>query len=195
MGKKVKGLSFYRRKERKMNIPVMREVFIWVFEIAAVVGIAFVFTYFFGVRKGVAGASMAPQLEDGDEALINRFSYRFFPPKAGDVIAFFPNGNTNAHYYIKRIVGVPGDTVQIIDGVLYINDEPYEEKTDVARMEDAGLAAQPVTLADDEYFVLGDNRNNSEDSRYANIGNVRESYMIGRVWFLLMPTDKIGLIK
>lgn len=111
------------------------------------------------------------------------------------MIAFLPNGNTNTHYYIKRVIGVPGDTVQIIDGAVYVNEEEYAEKTEVSRMEDAGIAAEPVMLGEDEYFVLGDNRNNSEDSRFANIGSVKEEYMIGKAWFVISPRDKFGFIK
>lgn len=138
---------------------------------------------------------MSPQLEDGDEVLIDRFSYKFISPKPGDVIAFLPNGNTNTHYYIKRVIAVPGDTVQIKDGMIYVNDTEYEDEFETVRMEDAGIVKDAITLGEDEYFVLGDSRNNSEDSRFANIGNVKEDYIIGRVWFVVSPRSKFGLIK
>ena len=150
---------------------------------------------FFGVRSSVVGPSMSPQLEDGDEVLIDRFSYKFISPKPGDVIAFLPNGNVNTHYYIKRVIAVPGDKIQIIDGVVNVNDEKYVEDLEPAYIDDAGIAKEAITLGEDEYFVLGDNRNNSEDSRFANIGNVREDYIIGRVWFISSPRDKFGFIK
>ncbi len=195
MGRRVRGLHFGRRKERKINLSLFQEIIIWVLEIAITIAIAVVFSYFFGVRSSVIGPSMSPQLDDGDEVLIDRFSYKFISPKPGDMIAFLPNGNTNTHYYIKRVIGVPGDTVQIIDGAVYVNEEEYAEKTEVSRMEDAGIAAEPVMLGEDEYFVLGDNRNNSEDSRFANIGCVKEEYMIGKAWFVISPRDKFGFIK
>lgn len=195
MGRRVRGLHFGRRKERKINLSLFQEIIIWVLEIAITIAIAVVFSYFFGVRSSVIGPSMSPQLDDGDEVLIDRFSYKFISPKPGDMIAFLPNGNTNTHYYIKRVIGVPGDTVQIIDGTVYVNEEEYAEKTEVSRMEDAGIAAEPVMLGEDEYFVLGDNRNNSEDSRFANIGCVKEEYMIGKAWFVISPRDKFGFIK
>mgnify|MGYP001090164854 CR=1 FL=1 len=195
MGRRVRGLHFGRRKERKINLSLFQEIIIWVLEIAITIAIAVVFSYFFGVRSSVIGPSMSPQLDDGDEVLIDRFSYKFISPKPGDMIAFLPNGNTNTHYYIKRVIGVPGDTVQIIDGTVYVNEEEYAEKTEVSRMEDAGIAAEPVMLGEDEYFVLGDNRNNSEDSRFANIGSVKEEYMIGKAWFVISPRDKFGFIK
>ena len=195
MGRRVKGLSFGRKKERRINLSLFQEVIIWIFEIAITIGIAVVFTFFFGVRSSVVGPSMSPQLEDGDEVLIDRFSYKFISPKPGDVIAFLPNGNVNTHYYIKRVLAVPGDTIQIIDGVVNVNDEKYVEDLEPAYIDDAGIAKEAITLGEDEYFVLGDNRNNSEDSRFANIGNVREDYIIGKAWFIIAPRDKLGLMK
>lgn len=195
MGRRVKGLEFGRKKERKINLSLFREIIIWVVEIAITIVVAAVFTYFFGVRSTVVGPSMSPQLEDGNEVLIDRFFYKFISPKSGDIIAFLPNGNTNTHYYLKRVVAVPGDTVQIKDGRVYVNGEELIEEVEAARMEDAGLAENEITLAEDEYFVLGDNRNNSEDSRFANIGNIKESYIIGKAWFIIAPRDKLGLIQ
>lgn len=195
MGRRVKGLEFGRKKERKINLSLFREIIIWVVEIAITIVVAAVFTYFFGVRSTVVGPSMSPQLEDGNEVLIDRFFYKFISPKSGDIIAFLPNGNTNTHYYLKRVVAVPGDTVQIKDGRVYVNGEELAEEVEAARMEDAGLAENEITLAEDEYFVLGDNRNNSEDSRFANIGNIKESYIIGKAWFIIAPRDKLGLIQ
>ncbi len=195
MGRRVKGLEFGRKKERKINLSLFREIIIWVVEIAITIVVAAVFTYFFGVRSTVVGPSMSPQLEDGNEVLIDRFFYKFISPKSGDIIAFLPNGNTNTHYYLKRVVAVPGDTVQIKDGRVYVNGEELAEEVEAARMDDAGLAENEITLAEDEYFVLGDNRNNSEDSRFANIGNIKESYIIGKAWFIIAPRDKLGLIQ
>lgn len=197
MGRRVRGLEFGRKKERRINLSLFQEILVWIVEIAITIAIAVVFTYFFGVRSTVVGPSMSPQLADGDEVLIDRFLYKFISPKAGDIIAFLPNGNTNTHYYLKRVVAVPGDTVRIKDGAVYVNGEEYEEEKEIeiARMEDAGIAASEITLAEDEYFVLGDNRNNSEDSRFASIGNVKEAYIIGKAWFVIAPRDKLGWIQ
>lgn len=188
------GLDFNRRK-KNVNVPLVKEIFAWIVEIAIVLAIAFVFVYFIGMRTSVVGQSMAETLDNGDQILVNRFIYKVIGPRANDVVVFLPNGNEKSHYYVKRVVGVPGDTVQIKEGKVYINGAAFEEKVDVAAMEDAGLAGDSITLGDDEYFVLGDNRNNSEDSRYANIGNVKREYLIGKAWFVVTTGDRFGLIK
>ncbi len=182
------GLQFGRQR-KKLNIPLLKEIGIWIVELAIVVAIAFVFVYYIGMRTQVIGDSMAPTLSDGNHILMNRFLYLVTDPKADDIIVFLPNGNEKSHYYVKRVVGRPGDTIQIIDGTLFVNGEMYEEPVDVASMDYAGQAEDPMVLSDNEYFVLGDNRNNSEDSRYANIGLVRKEYIVGKAWFLLDFSD------
>ena len=188
------GLDFNRRK-KDVNFPLLKEIFSWIIEIAIVLMMAFVLVYFIGMRTSVVGQSMSETLENGDQILVNRFMYKVIGPKANDVIVFLPNGNEKSHYYVKRVIGVPGDTVQIKDGRIYVNGTEFTEKVDVASIEDAGLAADAVTLGDDEYFVLGDNRNNSEDSRYANIGNIKREYIIGKAWFEISTGDRFGFIK
>lgn len=188
------GLDFNRRK-KDVNFPLLKEIFSWIIEIAIVLMMAFVLVYFIGMRTSVVGQSMSETLENGDQILVNRFMYKVIGPKANDVIVFLPNGNEKSHYYVKRVIGVPGDTVQIKDGRIYVNGTEFTEKVDVAAIEDAGLAVDAVTLDDDEYFVLGDNRNNSEDSRYANIGNIKREYIIGKAWFVISTGDRFGFIK
>lgn len=190
----VRGLNFSKRR-KKLNIPLIKEIATWVVEIAIVLAVAFVFVYFIGLRTTVVGQSMQETLEGGDEILINRFLYKVSKPKANDVIVFLPNGNEKSHYYVKRVIGVPGDTVQIKNGAVYVNGELFEEKIEAAAIEDPGVAAEEITLGEDEYFVLGDNRNNSEDSRYANIGNVKREYIIGKAWFRVAPLGELGFIK
>ncbi len=121
--------------------------------------------------------------------------YLLSDPKPGDIVVFLPNGNEKSHYYVKRVIGIPGDTVQIKEGEVYVNGELFEDEDEFAPILDAELAAEPVKLEEDEYFVLGDNRNNSEDSRYANIGNVKKEYIIGKAWFIISPYDSMGFIK
>ena len=190
----VKGLNFGKQR-RKVNIPLIKEIAAWTVEIAIVLVLAFVFVYFIGLRTSVVGQSMDATLESGDQILVNRFLYNVSKPKANDVIVFLPNGNEKSHYYVKRVIGVPGDKVQIQNGAVYVNGELFSEAVDTAAIEDPGLAAEEITVGEDEYFVLGDNRNSSEDSRYANIGNVKKEYIVGKAWFRLSPLRKLGFVK
>ncbi len=188
------GLNFGRQK-RKINVTAVREVFSWMIEILLAIVLAFTFVYFIGLRTSVVGQSMSPTLVSGDEILVNRFIYKVTDPKRGDIIVFLPNGNEKSHYYVKRVIGVPGDTVLIQNGAVYINGEVYKEEIEAAAIEEAGLASEEITLDSDEYFVLGDNRNNSEDSRYANIGNIKKDYIIGKAWFRVAPFSSFGFFS
>ena len=190
MCKRHKGLSFYKKKKR-ISAALVKEIMVWCFGIFAAVLIAFAVVYAVGMSTSMIGVSMEPELYNGQRVLINRYAYLMSSPKVGDVIVFLPNGNHNSHYYIKRVVAVPGDTVQIIGGRLYVNGEQIvDERYD--KMAEAGIAENPLLLGTDEYFVLGDNRNSSEDSRSANIGPVRSSDILGRVWFH-MGCDEEGI--
>lgn len=194
MGKQ-KGLSFYKRK-KKVSSNLVKEIFNWIFGILASIFLAYVIVYCVGMTTSVIGVSMEPGLYKGQTIFVNRFVYRLLSPSVGDVIVFLPNGNQNSHYYVKRVVAAPGDKVQIIDGILYVNGESTEVGEDYDKMADAGIAVNEITLQSGEYFVLGDNRNNSEDSRSANIGVVNEKDVIGKAWFHLSGEDSgIGFIK
>lgn len=193
LGRRKSGLNF-NKKRKKVNIAVIKEVLTWTSEILLAVLVAFVFVYFLGLRTSVVGQSMAGTLKGGNEILVNRFVYKVTNPKPNDIIVFLPNGNEKAHYYVKRVVAVPGDRVQIESGILYVNGEPFAEETDVAPMEDPGMAAEEILLGDNEFFVLGDNRNNSEDSRYANIGTIKKEYIIGKAWLRVVPWSDFGFL-
>lgn len=193
MRRRRSGLNFGRKK-KKVNIALVKEVCVWAVEILITLLIAFTFVYFIGLRTSVVGQSMAETLNGGDEILVNRFIYKVTNPKQNDIIVFLPNGNEKSHYYVKRVVAVPGDTVLIENGALYVNGELFQEEIEAASIEDAGLASEEITLGADEFFVLGDNRNNSEDSRYANIGNIRKEYIIGKAWFRVAPWGAFGFI-
>lgn len=188
-----KGLTFYRRKKR-ISSAIVREVFSWLFGIAVAIFIACVSAFFFGMEIKVVGASMEENLYNGQSVLVDRFIYLLTKPKQGQVVIFLPNGNENAHYYVKRVVACPGDRVRITNGILYVNDEESEWIKD--KISDAGIAANEFTLDSSEYFCIGDNVNNSEDSRSANIGPVNERDIIGKAWLHFRCQEEgMGLVK
>ena len=189
------SLDFNRRKKKEVNTALVKEVAAWIVEVMVTVAIAAVIVFFLGIRVQVVGSSMQGTLENGDAVLVNRFVYKLFSPKANDIVVFMPNGNEKSHYYIKRVIAGPGDTVQIIDGKVHVNGEPFQEEIDNPAIENALLAEEPILVGEDEYFVLGDNRDNSEDSRYANIGNVKKEHILGKAWFIVSPWKKFGFLK
>lgn len=183
------GLSFREnRRKKKVNMQLVREISLWLFQIVVVIAIAALLVVFFGKKVTVVGNAMSPEMEAADEILMNKLAYTLTTPKRGDLVVFKPNGNENSQYYVRRVVAVPGDTVQIINGKLDVKDsdgksvdiEGVDEKTVI---EYAGLAENPVEILQDEYFVLGDSPNLSEDSRFADIGNVKKDYIEGSAWF------------
>ena len=131
---------------------------------------------------------------NGQEVLVNRLLYQVTAPKRNDVVAFLPNGNKNSHYYIKRVVGLPGE--KVIGGYVYIDGEPLNEDESYDKIADAGIAQVEIQLGSDEFFVLGDNRNNSEDSRSGNIGAVKRETIAGKVWLHLpCGEDDFGFVN
>lgn len=186
------GLNF-GKKRKKFNMPLFKEVLTWTAEIVIVIGIAYVCVSSFGLRTSVVGNAMEKTLNWNDQILVNRFVYVLRHPRQGDVVVFFPNGNERSHYYVRRVIATPGDKVQIRDGSVYVNGKLYNE-IPTASMEDPGIAKEELTLGAKEYFVLGDNRNSSEDSRYANIGNVKESYIVGKAWLRFSSLRDVSLI-
>lgn len=167
----------------------------WGLEILLVCVFAVMLVWFFGQRVSNAGDSMKPSLNNGDVVLVNRLVYDAVKPGRGDVIAFRPGGNENVHYSIKRIVGLPGESVQIKDGAVYINDEKLEGELYAADIEYAGVAEEPVQLGKGEYFVMGDNQAGSDDSRMADIGNVKREEIYGKVWFVASFGSNFGFVK
>lgn len=175
-------------KVRKIIIKAL----IWILEIGAVIGLSYVLCAYCVEKTSMIGDSMSGILEDGTKILINKLSYRIGDPERFDVIVFKQSGREHSYYNIKRIIGLPGETVVIKDGQVYINDEPLEEKITVEPIRNSGLAEDEIVLDENEYFVLGDNRNNSEDSRFANIGNVLRSEIVGKAWVTLSPFNFIN---
>lgn len=188
------GLSFYY-KEKKITNEKIKNVLGYLFWVFLAVLIAYVFVYSVGIRTSMIGTSMEPSLYNGQEIMINRIIYNFVKPSHGDVIVFRPNGNEGSHLYVKRVIGVPGDVIRISSGVLYLNDEPQPDMF-IDKIADAGLAAEALEIPEDSYFVMGDNCNNSEDSRSANLGFVNIDTVYGKAWFhLAAQKEGLGFIK
>ena len=181
-------------KKPNLNLRYLGSILFWTVKILLVCLLAFCTVWFLGKQVSVVGDSMQPALKNGDVVLVNRVIYNAVKPDRGEVIVFKPQGNENVHYYVKRVVGLPGETVEIKENSIYIDGKKLEEDYVTTEITDEGLATQAVTLADDEYFVLGDDRKNSEDSRYADIGNVKRRYIYGKAWFI-KAGDNIGFVK
>lgn len=190
-----KGLTFYQKK-KKLNPKLIKDIFEVIVGGMIAVFLAFVIIFSVGMRTSVIGDSMEPVLYNGQEILMNKVIYRLSSPKRGDVIVFLPNGNQNSHYYVKRVVGLPGERIQIKDGGVYVNGVMLEEDESFDKMIDGGIAQTELELATDEFFVLGDNRNSSEDSRSGNVGAVKRDDIIGKAWFHMASEEEaMGLIE
>ncbi len=173
---------------------VRKQIFSTVVWLLTVAALSWFLVTFVAQRTDVNGSSMYPTLEDGDQLIADKLSYRFRDPERFDIV-IFPYRYAAKTYFIKRIIGLPGETVRIDEqGNIYINGEVLEEDYGYETIEYAGLAAEEIQLGDDEYFVLGDNRNVSEDSRYPDVGNIRRSDLIGRAFVRIYPFDKFGLL-
>ena len=173
---------------------ILKELMGWIVYIIIIVALAWVIITFVGQRTQVSGSSMETTLSDGDQLIVDKISYRFRDPNRYDIVVF-PYQYEENTYYIKRIIGLPGETVQIVDGYVYIDGQQLDEHYGNEVMLDPGIAEEPVTLGDDEYFVLGDNRNNSQDSRAANVGVIHRKDLLGRAWIRIWPLSEFGVIK
>ena len=173
---------------------MVKEVLSMALYIAVVLCITFLVVRYVGQRTQVDGHSMENTLFDGDNLIVDKISYRFTDPKRFDIIVF-PYHYKEDTYYIKRIIGLPGETVQIRDGEIYIDGAILEEDYGKETMLTSGRAADQIQLGEDEYFVLGDNRNHSGDSRFDDVGNIERSEIIGRAFIRIWPFERFGLLK
>jgi signal peptidase I len=156
----------------------------------------FLILHFIGQRTEVYGQSMENTLSNQDSLIVDKISYHFVKPHRFDIVVF-PVGDKKKVFYIKRIIGLPGETVQIIDGKVYINNKLLKENygKEVISIDREGIAAKPVMLGKGDYFVLGDNRNHSMDSRDPEVGNISKSSIIGKAWVRVWPLKRFGFIE
>ncbi len=186
-----RAMSPRRRRNRRRYY--IHEIVSLILYILAVYVVCLLVTRYVGQKTVVDGSSMWPTLEDGDNLIVDKISYRIRDPERFDIV-IFRYLYLDDCYYIKRIIGLPGETVQIADGQIYINGEILEENYGSEPIINPGRAYEPVTLGEDEYFVLGDNRNLSSDSREPSVGNVARSQIIGRAVWRLYPFSAFGRI-
>ncbi len=161
---------------------IIIKTIIWMIAIVTVVFLAYFLSHNALEKTIVLGTSMESTLKEKDEVIINKYAYFISKPKRFDVIVFKQTNKEHSYLNIKRIIGLPGETIQIINGLVYINGEALEEIIPVENINNSGLAGESIQLEENEYFVLGDNRNYSEDSRFANIGNIVKDDIIGKAF-------------
>lgn len=171
---------------------ILVQIVITLIEIAIVVFAAYAITHYGLGKMSVSGDYMNPTLKDGDEVLINKMSYTISSIRRNDVVVIKQEGSGHSYYSVARVMGLPGETVKIEDGYLYINGKQLEEKYNFPVMENGGLALEDIILDEDEYFVLCDNRNEGEDSRNANTGNILKKNIAGKAW---LRTDPLAIIS
>lgn len=187
-------MGFYKAVPDK-NLFIDR-IFKWIIDIVVVIVFAVFFFTYFGLQTKVVGNSMNDVLLNGDTVMVNSLSYRMTSPKRYDVIVFTKTEkNGDKVEYIKRIIALPGETVQITDGNVYVNDKVLEDLELDEKIVNPGLAKEKIKLDYDEYFVIGDNVNNSEDSRSNTVANVKLSEIKGKVWLISWPFARIKPVK
>lgn len=175
------------RAYRKASVSRIMKLFLWCMGIMLTVLLAYFCAREFGREVEISDSSMEPAVSSGDIYLINSLVYRVSSPKRGDIIVFRTESDNGSSLHVKRVIGLPGETIQIVNGQVKINGQTHVGD-DCPAILNAGLAEDPVTLTDHEYFVLGDNRNGSEDSRSASIGNVTDDEIVGKIW-LRIPSS------
>lgn len=176
--------AYFHKKARIETTPtvkkIIKEIVIWLLLIVLTITASYFITTNVFVKTAVAGVSMEPTLMEGQVVIVNKIEYYLKSPKRNDVIVYKQSNREHSYYEIKRVIGLPGETVKIKNGIIYINDEVLKEKIKTETIENAGLAEEGIKLDDNEYFVLGDNRNDSEDSRFASVGNVLKNEILGK---------------
>lgn len=181
--------------QKNSEINYLKEITHMVIYFVVVICTVLFIHHFIGQQIEVSGSSMESTLHNNDHLILEKVTYQFNDPSRYDIIVFQPYKNNTDVYYIKRVIGLPGETVQIIGSDIYINGKLLEEEYGKDAITDGGIAKDGIVLGKDEYFLLGDNRNNSKDSRDSSIGAVNRSAIIGRAWVRLWPLKSIGVLE
>ncbi len=185
----------YTEMHRKIRIEKRRRRISFVLQLLFVILLSALTAAAFFSSVLIQENSMNPTLRAGDRAFVNRLSYVIGGVRRGDLIAYKGKGEFDSGIHVKRVIGLPGETVQIKDGLILIDGKTYIENRDFPNISRAGVAESGVRLASGEYFVLGDNRNNSEDSRYQDVGNISRASIVGKIWFIGTPFSRTGFVS
>nr|WP_238483826.1 signal peptidase I [Anaerosporobacter faecicola] len=177
-----------KKKKRKS---IIKELLVYV--VIFIIGLYIIPNYVLQ-RTVVDGDSMLNTLHNEESLLIDKISYIIGDPKRFDIVVFYPYGKDVEEYYVKRVIGLPGETVQIVGSDIYIDGEILKENYGKDPIHYSGIAKEPLTLGEDEYFLLGDNREISYDSRYEEVGAVHRDYIEGKAFLRVWPLNKIGFI-
>lgn len=176
--------AYFHKKQKIEAAPKIKkgikEAITWLLVIVITIAASYIITNNVIEKTGVSGASMEPTLKDGQIVIVNKLAYVFASPERNDVVVYKQVGKEHSYFEIKRVIGLPGETVKIKNGNIYINGNILEEKIKTDPIQNGGLAEDEIKLDDNEYFIMGDNRNNSEDSRFASVGNILKNEIIGK---------------
>ena len=185
------GLKRYERRiEEKNYLVLAMKVFT---DIAVVASVALFLYVFFGKTMIVSGYSMGDVLTNNDIVMIDKFTYSLLEIERFDVIVY--SAGEDKGEYVKRVIGMPGERIKIDNGKVYIDGKVLRDDIKADAMLSAGVAENEILLGEDEYFVLGDNRNNSEDSRFETVGNIKKENIIGKAWFEITGITDFGFIE
>ncbi len=188
-------MDMYLNSKKPKYKKFFKSLLLWIIELFLVILAAYLIIEYAVEKTTMMGVSMNTTLGDGDKIIVNKLAYLRGEPERFDVIVFSQSKSGHGYYNIKRVIGLPGETVEIVNGEVYINGVKLQEVIPVEKMRVAGLADKAILLGENEFFVLGDNRNYSEDSRFANIGIIVKNDIIGKAWIRLEPLSIIDKIN
>lgn len=182
-----------KRKKKPLLWRVLKKIFNVGLFLLAVLALTYILSAFVAQRIMVHNVSMQDTLTEGDTLLMDKMLYRIRDPKRYEIICF--NSNYEREGLIKRVIGLPGETIQITDGMIFINGNQMADVEGLPKVDDPGRASMEIHLAEDEYFVIGDNRPMSIDSRSEEVGNVNRKDIIGKAFLRIYPFDSFGFVK